>query len=902
MKKTVILLKFLTIVFLSGLGMLEAHSQNLLPDPFVKENNVNESYFKDRTKAKKYNNALFFNYASDEVYRNSLRKIFTIDVEDGDEYFLSAYVNAVYNVPSELDLTDKDKKYPLQEIAVYLDGKFLDNLSILQSGWSSTKLSKNKKLFLSTGRHQIIFESAMPNNPNIEVIKLSTDLENVEFDDEKYNKYLEQLKANMAKNKDNKRKIEQEEIDRKLEEKIMTRSASDFSSNWQVTPYTFNTQGGNYKHKMNVPIVYTYYKKIYLNFGTSVDFHTQPNSPNSYYSVDPVMYLYHDKDISWSDDDGYTGFQSRIAVQIPKSGYYYLIVRAYSNSYASSTNGMQGVVDIYKNGVIFQEDAPVSGYMVNVGTSNTGLLNYFTAYSTGSPKLWLAPDGLTKPIKFKGSTYWNVPPMDYSWFKNARFRIVKNTSSYMDMRMLTSSEGAWWVFWGNCDVYGSCMETSGIAPSSSFPNLKNNDAIQSAPKNSLYNCTAWAGGYSNGWVWHLYNSTNAPVQHNHTSQIWSNWDNYFGNNPLRYNGATTFTRDQANSYNGEVALWSTNGSFSGITHGSIRLTGNNNPHGYDWESKAGQNYRFFHPRDALSGSLYGNIFTYYRDQAKDPQGTYGLVSNNDSESLSLRTKRHTSKPVFSMEESIRRGLTIVEDVKLNQDQISLVKTRSKSKINTLYDSWILKINSLDYSNISNPYTFIETEEGKELVNYSKNNLDESIVFFAEVVFDNQEASFEKYISEFLFCEIVKDKYSNVIIDIKEDWKRNNYDSEGRYIAPLPETFAKKYIKELLNIVVLRNKTLNKTIETSIDSHNLANISPNPVVNYSQINLDLPIESTVSARIYSLSSSIIKTILSDKKLDAGKHSFSFNGNNLESGVYVCIIEINGVRYARRFLKQ
>ena len=109
------------------------------------------------------------------------------------------------------------------------------------------------------------------------------------------------------------------------------------------------------------------------------------------------------------------------------------------------------------------------------------------------------------------------------------------------------------------------------------------------------------------------------------------FDNFFGNrdrygNPLCrgeetatgiLNQAMNFTRSGASASNGCVALWQYGGAF---THGSVTKPGNDQPHGYDWESKPGGLMRSFHPRNALSGSSYGSISHYYR---WDGTWTYG---------------------------------------------------------------------------------------------------------------------------------------------------------------------------------------------------------------------------------------------------------------------------------------
>jgi hypothetical protein len=228
--------------------------------------------------------------------------------------------------------------------------------------------------------------------------------------------------------------------------------------------------------------------------------------------------------------------------------------------------------------------------------------------------------------------------------------------------------------------------------------------------------------------------------------------------------------------------------------------------------------------------------------------------------------------------------------------------KSASVLQTLYDSWLVKIQSPEMSVVSNPYVFLDTEEGKHLLDYAKNNLEESITFFANVVFANEESTFEKHIAEYLFCEIAKDRYASVMADIKEEWANNNYDNEGRYKAPMPETFTKKYIKKLLDKVVLKKaETIEQSEERMLDNHSLVSISPNPADDYAIVNLDLHGQSTVTLRIYN-QSALVETILNGKRLEAGKHSFTLNTSKLSSAVYVCIIEIDGVSYARKFLKR
>lgn len=255
----------------------------------------------------------------------------------------------------------------------------------------------------------------------------------------------------------------------------------------------------------------------------------------------------------------------------------------------------------------------------------------------------------------------------------------------------------------------------------------------------------------------------------------------YDNNPERYAGAMTYTADGADATNGVIAMWAKpNGE---ITHGSIRKPGNNHAHGYDWESKPGGLARTFHPRDALAGNIYGNIVKYYRID----------------EGSSLAAKQ-----ALTFEESLAQGLTVVEPVELSNSERTLIKAHQATfkdgtkTISALYNNWINKITSGKYQAISNPYKLIDNPEGLALLKYGQNNLEEATLYFADVIFSNDNnKAFEQNISYLIFCEMARDKYGYLMEGAKEDWKNNPYTKDRKYTAPLPETFTKKYVKAIL---------------------------------------------------------------------------------------------------------
>jgi hypothetical protein len=877
--------------------------------------------------------------SSDQEGTRKLSKTFELTVEQSGDYFFAAHILPANNVEKinaekiSQGLADEiiSDRIDLLEVEVYLNEQYIGALNQSQPEWELAPLKEEKTVWLQAGKNVVRFESDAPYYPMIDAVRITESEKALVIKNDVYDDFITYLKSNPNRSLPAEKET-QDDVDLQLRENVDVGNVPSLRSamfpndnNWQMVPYVFPAPEGLFGHRMNVPITYTYHRLLSLSAG-NYTFNTAPISGDSNSSVDPVMYLYKVNDphnYSWYNDDYNTntnGLQSWISVSNIPAGDYYLVVRAFNSSFASTELGRQGLVNVYQNGSLLNSNAPVAGVLFDVShdTSNRGNLDYFTAYATGIPIFFLLQNlaNNTYKMKFKGETLFYLNSMDYLWFDDARMQLDKSSSDTYSM--LVSAEGAMGFYFGNCDAYGNVLSDVGnILTSSNFPNLKAADAMRSAPANGVYNCTAWAGGIYDGWVWHYQNNTSLPVVYtinNSIISLWNTWDDYFGNNPSRYAGATTYTRDQANAGNAEIALWSTNGAFSGIQHASVRLLANNNPHGYAWESKIGPNYRIFHPKNALENpNFYGSIFAYYRDISKDPSSlnvysaSVGQDNSERTNILALRAaKRYSNEPVFTMKESIEKGLTVIEKVKLEPEQLSLVRSKSAmlsaSVLQSLYDNWVKKIKSPEMSCISNVYSFIETEEGKQLIDYAKNNLEESIVFFANVVFANEEATFEKFIAEYLFCEIARENYAFILEEIKDEWEMKNYDSQGRYIAPMPETFAKKYIKRLLDKVVLKKgETSNAEID-AVDSHSVINIAPNPVDEYAAIHIDLPQKATVSVRIFNQASQLMATVLNSRALENGKHSFSLDTDGLSKGLYVCIVEINGKLYSRKLLKR
>ena len=67
-------------------------------------------------------------------------------------------------------------------------------------------------------------------------------------------------------------------------------------------------------------------------------------------------------------------------------------------------------------------------------------------------------------------------------------------------------------------------------------------------------------------------------------------------------------------------------------------------------------------------------------------------------------------------------------------------------------------------------------------------------------FVNKEKTMAKEVSYTMFCTLFSE-YADVIEKVKQDWRNKQYDENGAYIAPLPETFLKEYVKKLIDKII-----------------------------------------------------------------------------------------------------
>jgi hypothetical protein len=754
---------------------------------------------------------------------------FEIELREAGKYYIGAWL---------LPFSDGKEN---ADINVYLDDetKPCGFIKSQGAGWQAavTGMNGEGKQF-NAGIHVISFSCKGPVSPQIEFIRLAINAEEAIIDNSSYQAYCSNIR--------------EDEISRKLKSLIRLNEIKTVLPN----------PAGNYRQDINAAYNYTAFVIFTVSSPIAYTFTTICDDPDN----DPVMYLFNysyttgvfpNPSTSWSDDNSGGGKQARITVNLTQSGLYCLLMR--------DKNDLQGFIDLRIDyypegsypGTTYCYDLPVAGKTYNISSlSNTGILNYFTSKASGNTHLWLPGTTAISPIKAFNDDYDPTDAHDFEWGTNAR--VKGSFSPSIDYVLLSSTSS--YSPTGTCDIYMGCMN-SNIMPI--FPNLKADDAIQSAPYSTVYNCISWTGGIVGYWEWPLSLTSDYCIERvdpygKHYCDSLPSFDNFY--NTFGY------TRSGATQNNNTVDLWALNGIY---THGSVTKPGNNNPHGYDWESKPGIQMRTFHPRYSLESSSYGSVFKYYK-----------RIGAKSGSVLAGKT----------LDELIADGLAVMENVQFTGDEEkTIVGLKQELNFSTIsdfeakYNEWKETWSKPEIAIYSDPRKYAENKEYRTFKS------------FCEIKGKPVWALiFEKYgQGEFFLINALEDltfkENMNVLDAVKSENNSKLYSESGAYIVRSPYSNGMKYIKKLL---ACGNNTESQENGISYSNSIPFTIYPNPAKYNVSISFTLRDNSDVSLYIYDLTGKEISRLLTDDMLTAGNHDFSWNSANTKPGVYLVKLIVNG----------
>lgn len=793
---------------------------------------------------------------TDSQQAGGLVTTFNVNMGKAGKYFFLANTLSTYINHNEF-----------QKIKVFVNGVYQGILHNTKADWEVIGIENKQSILLEQGDNKIEFVTEPPFYPEIDAIQLSEDAEAMIKENAPYMAYKQRLAAHAP----------------------IAEPQPQPTEPWQVSPKQIAIYGNpNGTAYQNVPVVYTYNRKITLQSAERVVINTTPVSGDDFRDVDTYMYLYKTDDpqhYSYSNDN-YQGLHSKIDVKLP-AGEYYLVIRSKYNNFASQYVPRAGLVNVYYNDAILNESVAVSGYMIDV-PSVAGTINYFTSKTESSPLLFILNGD---KMMFNTTPYRYYPPADYTWLEGARIKL--NIPKRNDnMKMLVTCVGAWWINYGHADVYGGFQD----APDKymkEFPNLKSGDAILMAGDDSKYNSAAWAGGITDRNIYFPYFPKFGGL-------VWWTAEDYFGNNPKRYEGAVTYTKNGS----GERAVIEyTQSNVAADRHlYSVTNNANNTLHGFAYESKIGEWGRITHEYKSLTGTeKYGDINCCYYEQLSTP--------TIRPENTDISGETYGVKPVYTLAESLKDGLSVVKDEKLTEEQKKVIKaslSRSVCGFARLYADWENKIIAAKKEKADTQDDLFNSSEWLAAIEYGKKNTKESLMYLAEILFCDQDtAVIDKEAVSILFCSIAAEKYNKLMQNIYDDWSNNSYTDDGAYICPSYEYFTKLYIKAIIQREWMTDGNAISKPEKNDgeigNNPNLCSVSENIIgVNGTDLKLCLPCDATISLQI--VNNSRVVDVVRKASYAAGEYNFHINPSDLLAGVNICVLKINDRAIRRKIIKR
>lgn len=560
-----------------------------------------------------------------------------------------------------------------------------------------------------------------------------------------------------------------------------------------------------YRYSENADISYTYKTSMRLTAGKTYKFRT--GKATNYNGCDTELYLFKSDEMepgnnSWYNNDiSSSNRYSEIEAAISSTGTYTLMAKCFTSSQAPvSYAAPTGHCNIYETNpdtnveTLKVEDAVLGGYILNLYSYNLiGNQDESITYSsfTANCSAGLDPvmfimgplNSSSNRVIGYNDDYSTFATGNFSWGRNAR--INQKYSAYKKPIYIFVSSYSQSAT-GTCEIYGVYKNSLPNIknPETAFPNLKLDDSIISASASNAYNCISYSGGVTSMWI-----DPQLTSQYGKYLSPWYNTnnetalDNFYGNNPPRYKGATTY-EVTTNENESVINVYKLGDKW---THAAVRRPGNNSVHGYAWESKLGTGERIFHAIDSLSNDKSGN------------QSIYGEVAR-------MYKVSETNNSNILGKDSLQKGLTVEKEVVLSDTQLDFLNQRlteidydTVSQFYDLYDKWVDYVDKND--NLKHSSSISDYQENIPYEELHKFIVDNPKVFFI-VARDYYAGHINVFTNIILVYEFVDKNEASIKVanQIREANNAVSINSlkEEVYIAPSYEANMKTFINSMLN--------------------------------------------------------------------------------------------------------
>ncbi len=156
---------------------------------------------------------------------------------------------------------------------------------------------------------------------------------------------------------------------------------------------------------------------------------------------------------------------------------------------------------------------------------------------------------------------------------------------------------------------------------------------------------------------------------------------------------------------------------------------------------------------------------------------------------------------MSFEESIERGLTVIEKVELTENEkakqsnlIENIQEEVKHEFNIKYEAWKETWDDPNLTYASNPRMFTKSRQYEEFLSFCKEQ-DKTIW---PLLFQRYEQG--DYFVKMAIIDLTYTEHGSLLDEIRQESTKERYNAEGAYIAPSAKANMMKYIKKLLALI------------------------------------------------------------------------------------------------------
>lgn len=778
--------------------------------------------------------------ASLKVVGEEIYKTFEIESMEAEVYYLDAWMLA----PLIKEV------YP--EYKVEINGTLLESTFKPQKeSWQSLALTDVKKsaatVKLKKGKNSVsVIGKSGEVAPMVDFIKLSINPLNRGISDKNYKEFVEKIKSNTLIDK---HYVESQQL-----------GAND--SVLDAVNIRRGTAGETYNYAINMPVYYTALLYFYWGGGENIQISTSQSGSFGHI----IEFFQRDNPVTYSWVTSSTGSGS-LNITTPISDWYILRV-------CSNTPFTAGTVDVFVNNTtigLYQSflNCAITGSAVGV-TDPTGSspTNYFTCKLKNGGDTWLFLEEFGYPGRIVAHNHNGGTRSDgYNWNNASLITTSRQTST----ALVSAFSSALPSF--QCDVYANLPSTTSTL-NASFPDLTTDNSFISGPatgdKPAGYNCIDWTVGITapanviSMGTWNFFYDLNS-------------WDNFYNTRGYTRSGITASTV--------AIALWQFYNPFTdslSFSHASVRKNSTiPNPHGFEWESKLGSNFRVMHTWYALNSitfesGRYGTIYYYYRPISgvvDYSMQVNAIEAENNISSRSSNVQQTTYTQYINNESRFSQ---------LDLDQIASLKDCIPAKITNNFEikylEWEKTWSKPELSIHSDPIKYSESNEYNTLLNYCE-KYGKSIL---PLIIDKLAQGNIFVIS--LLKDLTSNGNTNFITDITKDFKIE----DGKQFPSLYSILVDYCKKILINEQDSFLKSIQKI--SAMDEEEIETIFIS--VHNQEILLNLHSDKAEIAfvKIY-----IIFGVLefdSSYIVPEGGHTLAIDVSNFKKGVYVILINIGG----------